>query len=403
MYLFRHKRLIIVAIKLAAIIIISAMIMACPPEPTTPDSGNGNDNGSGNGNDNGSGNGGASGNIDSDSDGLIDINTIEDLNNIRYNLEGTSYKTSARDTGSVIGCPTDGCSGYELMRSLNFDTGAHYASGAVNDNWRPDNTTPDNATNAGWAPIGDADAPFAASFEGNDNTITGLYTRGSGSIALFGATNSESEIRNIRLIESASYGGDNADFVGALVGRNGGTITSSDTTDGTANGGGNNDSVGALVGHNTGSITASYTTNGTANGGAGIDFVGALVGLNNGGSITESYTTDGTSNGGTESDSTGALVGFNNGGSITASYTTNGTANDDQGFIGTLVGFNVQGTITASYTDGGSANGSDSSLETVGGLVGSNWGGRIIESYASATANGGGGGRLCRRVGRLPL
>ncbi len=322
MYLFRRARPIIVAIKLAAIIIMSAMIMACPPEPADP--------GSGNGNDNGSGNGGASRNIDSDSDGLIDINTIEDLNNIRYNLEGTSYKTSDSDTGIATGCPTDGCSGYELMRSLNFDTGAHYASEVVNNSWRPNNADSDMATNAGWAPIGNATS-FAAIFEGNDNTITGLYTRGSGSIALFGATNSEAEIRNIGLIESASYGGDNANFVGALVGLNGGTITE------------------------------SYTNNGTANGGAGIDAVGALVGLNTG--------------------------------SITASHATNGTANNGSGmsFIGALVGFNVRGTITASYTDGGSANGSDSNFEVVGGLVGSNWGGMVIESYASATANGGGG------------
>ena len=314
----------------------------------------------------GGGNGGASGNIDSDSDGLIDISTIEELNNIRYNLEGTSYKTSDSDTGIATGCPTDGCSGYELMRSLNFDAGAHYASGAVNNNWRPDNTTPDKATNAGWAPIGNAN-PFAAIFEGNGNTITGLYTRGSGSIALFGATNSAAEIRNIGLIESASYGGDNDDSVGALVGVNAGSITESYTTDGTANGGAGTDSTGALVGLNTGSITASYTTNGTANGGAGTDSVGALVGQN-WGTITASHTTDGTAN------------------------------NDGQGFIGTLVGFNVQGTITASYTNGGSANGSDSDLETVGGLVGSNWGGMIIESYASATANGGGGDD---RVGAL--
>ena len=58
--------------------------------------------------------------VDSDNDGLIDINTLEELNNIRYNLEGTSYKVSADGSGSSEGCPATGCDGYELMGNLDF-------------------------------------------------------------------------------------------------------------------------------------------------------------------------------------------------------------------------------------------------------------------------------------------
>ena len=57
---------------------------------------------------------------DSDGDGLIDIDTLEELNNIRYNLEGTSYKVSAGGSGNSEGCPATGCDGYELTRNLDF-------------------------------------------------------------------------------------------------------------------------------------------------------------------------------------------------------------------------------------------------------------------------------------------
>ena len=70
--------------------------------------------------------------VDADDDGLIEIYNLDMLNNIRYNLEGTSYKTSADDPGSSAGAPasrpsncvrrttaTNLC-GYELMQDLDF-------------------------------------------------------------------------------------------------------------------------------------------------------------------------------------------------------------------------------------------------------------------------------------------
>ena len=66
--------------------------------------------------------------VDEDADGLIDIYTLDDLNNIRYNLAGTRYQTASDDPGSVLGCPPDGCMGYELTRDLDFRDDAHYAS-----------------------------------------------------------------------------------------------------------------------------------------------------------------------------------------------------------------------------------------------------------------------------------
>ncbi|MCA8837478.1 MAG: fibronectin type III domain-containing protein, partial [Proteobacteria bacterium] len=58
---------------------------------------------------------------DADGDGLIDIATTEQLNNMRYNLAGTSLKTSQSDPGNNAGCPSTGCFGYELINDINFD------------------------------------------------------------------------------------------------------------------------------------------------------------------------------------------------------------------------------------------------------------------------------------------
>ena len=90
---------------------------------------------------------------DSDGDGLIDINTLEDLNNIRHNLLGTSYKTSASDPGNTTGCPEDGCHGYELMRDLDFANPESYAGDSINQAWRPEGGDPVLAANQGWVPI----------------------------------------------------------------------------------------------------------------------------------------------------------------------------------------------------------------------------------------------------------
>ena len=76
--------------------------------------------------------------VDDDNDGLIDIHTLDDLNNIRHNLAGTSYKTGDDDDGDTDGCPASGCNGYELMNDLDFANIESYASGIVNPAWRPE-------------------------------------------------------------------------------------------------------------------------------------------------------------------------------------------------------------------------------------------------------------------------
>ena len=92
--------------------------------------------------------------VDADGDGLIEIDTLEALNNIRHNMAGTSYRIAAGNPGNTGGCPNSGCYGYELTRNLDFAEAASYAADAVNTDWRPNNDDPSMATNPGWEPIG---------------------------------------------------------------------------------------------------------------------------------------------------------------------------------------------------------------------------------------------------------
>ena len=288
--------------------------------------------------------------IDSDNDGLIDINTLEELNNIRNNLEGTSYKVSADGSGNSEGCPATGCDGYELMGNLDFADAASYAAGSINSDWRPNRADPDMATNAGWEPIGSCnedtgdfgsnpcgdadDTPFVAMFEGNGYTISNLYTRDAGGVGLFGITAESAEIRNVGLIDNNSYGEGGINRVGGLAGYNDGEIIASYAT-GSADGGAGVSTVGGLVGFSSGEIITSYAT-GNANGRT----AGGLAGRNDG-EIIASYATGDSMNG----DRVGGLVGWNYGGAIIASYAT---GNADGDIVGGLVGWN-NGEIIASY------------------------------------------------------
>ena len=58
--------------------------------------------------------------IDTDGDGLLNVVTQTEFLNMQYNLAGTSYKTSAVDAGSTVGCPVSGCNGYELDNEIRF-------------------------------------------------------------------------------------------------------------------------------------------------------------------------------------------------------------------------------------------------------------------------------------------
>ncbi len=73
-----------------------------------------------------------------------------------------------------------------------------------------------------WAPIGNNDAPFTGTFNGNGHTIKGLtYTTNGNWVGLFGAVSGT--VQNVRLTEANIYGNEH---VGILAGRvcNGGKV-----------------------------------------------------------------------------------------------------------------------------------------------------------------------------------
>ena len=345
--------------------------------------------------------------VDADDDTLIDISSLEQLHNMRYNLNGTSYKTSSGDGGALCGDDAaTTCTGYELNQSLTFDRDNDVrtydlTSYALDSGDHHATYFPVSGGTGGWLPIGDATNPFSTIFEGNGFFIRGLAVRRNQTyIGMFGRTSSSAIIRNIRLTNNlADYTGSSASniYIGGLVAYNEGTISVGHAGGPADGGSGNNDRVGGLVGQNSGTITASYAT-GDVNGGGGSDRIGGLVGENDGGTVIASYAT-GDADGGGGEDRVGGLVGWNSTGTIAASYATGdtdgGSGNNDR--VGGLVGQN-NGTIIASYATGRADDGGNSTVDRVGGLVGESRS-TIIASYATGTADGGDG--VADRVGGL--
>ena len=352
--------------------------------------------------------------IDSNGNGLIEIDTLTELHNMRYNLAGTSYKTSAGGAGDSNGCPTTGspydpdgdpntvnnittCNGYELMNDLDFDKnedgssfgGANagdcnviiqgddpntaitetayprtdFASCSIDTNdvhatYFP--YDPNDTANQGWLPIGDSSSPFTGIFEGNNHKIKNIFVKRVTELAgLFGSVGSggNGQIQNIGieggLVVSSSD--DSYSLSGDLVGYNTGTISNSYATGNVSSSSSDNDSYsGGLVGYNTGTIRFSHAT-------------GDVSSSNS----SSSHSHDAYS---------GGLVGFNTSGTISNSYATGNAFSSSSEAVGGLVGKNDRGTISDSHSTG---NVSSSSSEAVGGLVGWNQEGMISNSYAT--------------------
>ena len=242
----------------------------------------------------------------------------------------------------------------------------------------------------GWVPIGDANDPFVAVFDGNGHKISNLaIRRDQAYIGLFGATGGDAVIRNLGLVDNlADYTGSSDSGIWAgtwwrlggpvlwLVGNSRRATPRETPMAGVAN----LDYVGGLVGLSKGSITASYATGDTDGGGGGqFDHAGGLVGYQEGGSITASYATGDAHGGEGRSSRVGGLVGRSKG-SITASYATG----DAHGGSRRLVGSNKVRSRRATP------------LVTPMAEVGCcrQTGGRrsITASYGFGGANGGGGG-----------
>ena len=303
---------------------------------------------------------------DIDSDGLIEVDSLDQLDAMRHDLDGDGVSTNAAyfsndftTPAAGMGCPvTDHdsdantpdqptCTGYELTADLDFntDTGSDSGGTAVID------ASDDYYnTGSGWLPIGDdsssgGSSAYNATFEGNGYSISNLFISRSSTddVGLFGAASATSAIRNVGLVDVAVTG---SDYTGALIGTAYGAVDSVYST-GSVTGAGD---VGGLMGYmnSGGTMQRSYSTASVTGSG---DDIGGLVG-NNIGTLTASYATGAV----TGVDYVGGLVGANSralnssdSGSIIASYATGEVSGTDSN-VGGLVGVNA-GTITNSYWD----------------------------------------------------
>ena len=248
---------------------------------------------------------------DSDDDGLIEVANLEQLDAIRWDLDGDGLPDSssgmvgfaAAFLGALdgMGCPDSECSGYELVSDLDFDTNGNGRADAGDDYWND---------GEGWAPIGDDfGVAFESFFDGGGHTISNLYIdrRDAEYVGLFGNTGHSgsnyfvglnNNIRDLALVNVDVQGGTDT---GGLVGDNGLVIAACSVT-GVVRGGG---IVGGLVGGNfSGTIIASYSTASVA----GVYDIGGLVGSNFSGTIIASYSTGNVSN---DFGDIGGLVGSN--------------------------------------------------------------------------------------------
>ena len=337
---------------------------------------------------------------DDDDDGLVEVRTLAQLDVIRLDLDGDSLVRSgdapeylAAFPGALdyMGCPADGCKGYELADHLDFDTNGNGEADAGDAYWND---------GAGWEPIGNSALNhLQATFDGNGYTIANLYINRprDNDVGLFGY--SRSVIRNVVLDGVDVTGRQN---VGGLVGGNARHITDS-TASGSVSG---ERAVGGLVGTNSdlttltisisadgsrsnGLSTRGWVSSSTASGTVSGDYyVGGLVGGNSG------HIRDSTASGTVSGDYyVGGLVGANSGSKrneltgdidVDAGSISNSTASGDvsgNDYVGGLVGLNG-GTIEDS-----TASGNVAGVRDHGALVGANDGGTITNSTGTGTVS----------------
>ena len=272
---------------------------------------------------------------DADEDGLIDIDSLDKFNAMRWDMDGNgavsagdaaNYANAFPGAAAGMGCPDgsdtddnpDPCRGYELTSDLDFDTDG---SGAT---WTGDTASaiPDPRDayyngGGGFAPIGNRyGARFNTTFHGRGHVISNLFTsRSAHDVGVFGATGASARIVAVGFKNLRVRGWDN---VGGVVCHNQGRIAGVWVT-GNVHGGRTAGGLAAILGP-TAVVVASYSraTVHAAQWHAG------LVGWteSSGATIRASYSTG----------ASGTADGFSRGsGTVVASYwdTTLSGINDD--------------------------------------------------------------------------
>ncbi len=260
---------------------------------------------------------------DADDDGLIEISTLQQLNALRWDVDGDGAPSSGNESnyhafraffnprlnpGGAGLCPTtaadaddDDCAGYELLNDLDFDTDG---DGDVDGN--------DPNTYANWTPV----PGWASTLDGGGHVIEHLTVSGAGNDrGLFATATTAATVRSLGLVDVSVTG--SAVRLAALAGVFNGRIAAVYST-GTVRGAGG---VGGLVAEmrsSSGRIVASYSAvdvECTAN--QNWARAGALVSRNDG-VIAASYAT-GEITGNCPTEVRGGLASVNNG-TAPASY-----------------------------------------------------------------------------------
>ena len=355
---------------------------------------------------------------DTDGDELIGISNLAQLDAMRYDLDGNGYAGTVAAYAAAfpsaldrLGCGVEGCSGYELLADLDFDTDGDGAVDSDDDYWNDGD---------GWEPIGwDSTSEFArffnATFDGNEHTLSNLFTAGRGYSGLFGRIGLGGVVDDLTLIDVNVTG---TEAAGALAGENQGLLSgiqSSGQVSGELH-------VGGLVGLNLRLVylsrSSAAVTGMTPPFPPGVYVVvtfgppaatGGLVGYNTG-FVVYSYATGPV----TSDRSAGGLVGYHQSKLIAASYATGPVSGSPAGgLVGTIATPFQEATIRASYAtgsvDGGTAGGLvgrvyDEGMITAsyatgrvagfrtGGLVGDDEGGTVTNSYWDTRTSGQGSG-----------
>ena len=343
--------------------------------------------------------------VDDNDNGIRDIRTLDDLERLRVDLDGdgaADQMIAGITAMGSVGCPSSGCNGYELTRSLNFSDAASYANRSKMAAWT-------DRSGSGWQPIGFCSdrvartfnpgggttavpkcrtyAAYAAKFDGRGYALADLFiladdvdSNGDGSfgVGLFGAFIGGT-IQNLHLINADVSG--TAIGMGLLVGysRNAryenlsvvrGIVRVSDGS-----------RLGSLVGDLADSVIRNASVSGVTIGpydpNQNINFVGGLAGFGERNAVHYSYASGisilaGLSGGG----NIGGLIGAGGNSNISHSYMMDTNIRGGN-IIGGLLGAGVNAKIIHSYMMDSTITGNN----RVGGLIGWGTNAKIRHSY----------------------
>lgn len=210
---------------------------------------------------------------------------------------------------------------------------------------------PDN-----WTPIGNATTPFVGNFNGNGNTISGMYYKGSNAyVGLFGYTDIACTIKNTIITKSyLEYTGTGDAHMGSVVGYGGGTFNSIKSEATIISTGKNNGGIFGTMVKNADIQNCLYTGK-LSLGSTGV-YGGGIIGLVSGTDITVSMkhclnkgTLSGTNTGAI---GLGGLCGGNYSGTLNVEDSlTVGVLECTQTFRGSIIGRMTTANATVNVTN----------------------------------------------------